>query len=85
MYVVLDSLSLPECGDEEFEDVETKLGEVGTFNVTELTGMFASLQVIEEEIDWEDIADNLTWGDDDDHPVEDEAEEAMQMGDGLND
>ena len=48
--------------------------------MTELTGISASLQVINEEIMWQDIANNLTWGDDDDHPIEDETEEAMQMG-----
>ena len=81
MSVVLDSLSLPEDRDEEFEDVKTDLGKAGTSNgMTELTGILVSLQVIDEEIDWEDITENLTWGDNEDHLIDDEAEEAMHMG-----
>ena len=80
MSVVLESLSLPEGRDEEFEDVETNLSEMGTLNaMTKLTEILTSFQVIDEEIDWEDITENLTLGDDADHPIEDEAEEAMQM------
>jgi hypothetical protein len=45
-----------------------------------LTGISTSLQGIDQGINWEEITDNLTWGDDDDHLIEDETEEAMQMG-----
>ena len=77
----LDYLSLPYNRDEEFEDEGTTFGDVGTSNMmTELTDILASLQVIDEEIDWKDITENLTWGVNDAHPIEDEAEVAMQMG-----
>ena len=80
MSAVLDSWSLPDGRDEEFEGVKTELFEVGKLNaMTELNGILASLQVIDEDIDWEDITDNLIWGDNDDYPIEDEADEAMQM------
>ena len=51
MSVVPDSLSHLEDRYEEFEDVETDLGKAGTSNaMTKLTGILASLQVINEEI-----------------------------------
>ena len=78
MSVVPDSLFLLEDREEEFEDVKTNLRKVGTSNaMTQLTGILASLQVIDEEIDWEDITENLTWGDNDDHLINDAAEDTM--------
>ena len=69
-----------EDREEEFEDVKTDRGKAETSNaMTQLTGILASLQVIDDEIDWEDITENLTWGDNDDHLIDDTAEETMQM------
>ena len=45
--------------------------------MVELTTMLASLQVINEEVDWEDITDDFTLGNNDDHPFDDEEERAM--------
>jgi hypothetical protein len=77
--VILDSLSLPGGRDEESEDEDNKHDESRTTNMAmvELTTIMASLQVINEEVDWEDIMDNLTWGNDEDHPSDDEEERAM--------
>ena len=45
MSAVPDSSSLPEDRDEEFENVEIELGEMGTSNaMTELTGILVSLK-----------------------------------------
>lgn len=47
--------------------------------MTKCTSSLVILQVIDEEIDWENIMDDLACGGFDDHPLEDDAEVSMQM------
>jgi hypothetical protein len=77
--IVLDSSFPPKKGDAEFQDDDTECNESRTTNTTTAnhTSMLASLRVINEKIDWENITNNLTWGDDDDQLSGDKEERAM--------